>query len=266
MVVPSRRAVAVTLVLALPLPALARIPNFDDVPQPEAYGEVVLRGSGSAPAVVFQHWQHRRDFTCRVCHVDVAFAMEAGGSEISREGNASGMFCGACHDGKKNLRGQVVFAACSKSGELQPRCARCHSGAPGARRRREYQQLTRNLPTYAGGYVDWEKVEVESPVKPLDHVDGISVERPPLKNDQRIPLEARDTWVGDVIFSHRKHASWNGCEVCHPTIFSVGGREAGRFRMRDIEEGRSCGVCHRTVAFPLAQCHRCHKDLPGNPG
>ena len=78
-----------------------------------------------------------------------------------------------------------------------------------------------------------------------------------------IPIEARNTWVGDVVFSHRKHSIWNGCEVCHPEIFPLGSKGGFRFKMKDVEEGKYCGACHRSVAFPLAQCHRCHKALLG---
>jgi hypothetical protein len=28
----------------------------------------------------FRHWLHRSKYTCRLCHVDIGFAMEAGGT------------------------------------------------------------------------------------------------------------------------------------------------------------------------------------------
>ena len=42
------------------------------------HGRVVLDNFSTdtgMPAVVFDHWRHRVLFTCRVCHVDVGFAM-----------------------------------------------------------------------------------------------------------------------------------------------------------------------------------------------
>jgi c(7)-type cytochrome triheme protein len=238
---------------------------FQEVPPPEAYGQVVLQGAAGTPAVVFDHWRHRAIFTCRLCHVDVGFAMQAGASQITRETNASGLHCGACHDGKKIIRGEPVFAACSKAGELEAPCRRCHGGEPGTSRWRQYREFSSKRPTYSGGYIDWEAAEAAAFAKPLDFVEGVSIARAPLRNDREIPIEARNTWVGDVIFSHRKHSIWNGCEVCHPEIFPLGRSGGLRFKMRDVEEGKLCGACHRSVAFPLAQCHRCHRALLGAP-
>ena len=66
------RALAVAvLVLAVPALAPATPPIFQEVPPPEAYGQVVLQGAAATPAVVFDHWRHRAIFTCRLCHVDV---------------------------------------------------------------------------------------------------------------------------------------------------------------------------------------------------
>jgi c(7)-type cytochrome triheme protein len=62
----------------------------------------------------------------------------------------------------------------------------------------------------------------------------------------------------DIIFSHRKHTVWNGCEVCHPDIFAGVKKGATKYSMLDINEGKYCGTCHRSVAFPLQDCQRCH--------
>ncbi|WP_243688424.1 hypothetical protein [Geotalea toluenoxydans] len=32
--------------------------------------------------------------------------------------------------------------------------------------------------------------------------------------------------------------------------------------MAEINEGKYCGLCHTTVAFPLQDCQRCHSTLP----
>ena len=48
-------------------------------PLPSDYGNVVMNNysekAGLSP-VVFDHWLHRARFTCRLCHVDIAFAMK----------------------------------------------------------------------------------------------------------------------------------------------------------------------------------------------
>ena len=55
------------------------------MPRPEEYGNVVINNystKNNIAPVVFKHWLHRAKYTCRVCHVDIGFAMEPGGSDI----------------------------------------------------------------------------------------------------------------------------------------------------------------------------------------
>ena len=59
--------------------------------------------------VGFDHWRHRARYTCRVCHVDVGFAMNVGDTGISSETNRAGFHCGACHDGKKKIAGRAIL-------------------------------------------------------------------------------------------------------------------------------------------------------------
>ena len=72
--------------------------------QPSNYGKVILDSRASKPgspgAVVFDHWLHRSKFTCRLCHVDIGFAMEAKATGVTPESNRQGFHCGACHDEK----------------------------------------------------------------------------------------------------------------------------------------------------------------------
>ena len=48
----------------------------------------------------FDHWLHRSKFTCRVCHVDIGFAMEAKGTKVTADMNVKGFYCGSCHNGR----------------------------------------------------------------------------------------------------------------------------------------------------------------------
>ena len=50
-------------------------------PLPSEYGRVTINNfsqQAGLPPVVFDHWVHRSMFTCRLCHVDIGFAMAAG--------------------------------------------------------------------------------------------------------------------------------------------------------------------------------------------
>lgn len=247
------------LVLLLPLsdPASAR-----RVPPAAEYGRVVLdnfsKKAGMAP-VVFDHWLHRAFFTCRLCHVDIGFGMKAGTTKVSRSLNQQGLYCGTCHNGKTVFRGQEIFAACSDGvPEKTGTCDRCHSKGRQVRRMYRFEEFAGALPGKGmGNGIDWEGAAEGGIISPADTVEGIPMKKSPLRMEKEIPIESRGTWMTDVLFSHRKHAAWNGCEVCHPELFEVK-KGARRYSMFQIAEGEFCGVCHDKVAFPLAECQRCH--------
>lgn len=232
-------------------------------PPPPTYGRVVLDNFSSrahVPPVGFDHWRHRARFTCRVCHVDIGFAMSAGETKISAKTNQGGFHCGACHNGKTTLLGKTVFASCSATEKVEQSatCRRCHARADPERLQKDFEAFARRLPQDRFGNVDWEKAEASWLVKPLDFVEGVSIPRQALKMSKEISIESRGTWMTDVTFSHKKHSVWLGCEVCHPEIFPSTKNGAVRFSMLQISGGESCGVCHQKVAFPLADCEKCH--------
>ena len=93
--------------------ALAQMYLPEPPPEPSEYGKVILDNHSKAGpgAVVFDHWLHRSKFTCRLCHVDIGFAMQADATGINASTNREGFHCGACHDGKRVLEGKTIFAA-----------------------------------------------------------------------------------------------------------------------------------------------------------
>jgi c(7)-type cytochrome triheme protein len=235
-----------------------------DVPPPHRYGRVVLSnrsGKAAFAAVVFDHWLHRAMFTCRLCHVDIGFAMEAGSTGVTSANIMSGFYCGACHDGKRRHGGRSIFAACSEkfTDDDRKRCARCHSVGQTVEREHEFGRFTEKLPKSAFGLIDWEAAEERGLINPVDFLDGISMKRPALRPQEDFSIEAKSTWMSNVIFSHKKHAVWNGCEVCHPDIFPSVKKGTVKYSMIDIAGGQYCGACHDKVAFPLAECGRCHR-------
>jgi c(7)-type cytochrome triheme protein len=228
------------------------------------YGRVVIknysRRAGLAP-VVFDHWVHRSRFTCRLCHVDIGFAMSANGTEITAAMNKQGLYCGACHDGKRSIGGKKMFAACSEgvSKEESARCDRCHSLGKTVKKENEFAAFIEKLPkTRLGNGVNWEEAEAKGLIKPIDFLEGVSVKRPALKAQKDFSIEVQSSWMDKVLFSHKKHAVWNGCEVCHPEIFPSVKKGATKYDMFQIVSGQYCGVCHDRVAFPLRDCDRCH--------
>ena len=234
------------------------------IPRPEKYGQVILDNYSTRAdmsPVVFDHWLHRAMFTCRLCHVDIGFAMEGRATKISAENNRNGLYCGACHNGTRVHAGKAVFAACSDivTDADKERCGKCHSLGKKAIREYNYITFSEKLPKRTfGGMIDWEEAEAKGIIKPTDFLEGVSVKRPPLKMEQELSIESKVTWMSDVLFSHKKHAVWNGCEVCHPEIFPSVKKGTVKYTMLQISSGQYCGNCHGYVAFPLFECGRCH--------
>jgi c(7)-type cytochrome triheme protein len=233
-------------------------------PLPHEFGRVVLNNAsekaGLAP-VVFDHWLHRAKFTCRLCHVDVGLAMSPGGTGITAADNAAGFYCGACHNGKSMDGGEKVFESCNAADARAPKatCLRCHSLGKNVTREYDFATFTRGFPKGRfGNGVDWEKAEADGHVKPIDVLAGVSVPRATLASQKDFDLNPEQRGMPDIIFSHAKHTVWNGCELCHPDIFGAVKRGSVKYTMQDIFDGKSCGACHVTVAFPLQDCQRCH--------
>jgi len=234
------------------------------IPPPHEYGMVVIgnysQKAGLAP-VVFDHWLHRAIYTCRLCHVDIGFAMEAGATKIKAEHNSKGFYCGSCHNGSRTHNKRVIFAACPGAGVLEDRtrCDRCHSLGKEIKRDYEFASFIKDLPKQKlGNGVDWEKAEEKGLIKPVDYLEGISIKRSSLAAQKDFSIESKGPWMSDVIFSHKKHAVWNGCEVCHPEIFPSVKKGTVKYTMFEIDSGEYCGVCHDKVAFPILDCQRCH--------
>ncbi len=233
--------------------------------EPAEYGSVTIdnfsRRAGLAP-VRFDHWLHRALYTCRLCHVDIGFAMEANGTKITADTNIKGFHCGACHNGMRLYGEKKIFSSCSPSTapEEAIRCSRCHSvGKEDVRKEYVYAVFTATFPkAKAGNYIDWEETEARGLIHPVDYLPGVSIKRQTLTPQKDFSITSKSTWMPDIIFSHKKHIVWNGCEVCHPDIFPSVKKGSVKYSMLEITKGRYCGLCHDRVAFPLNNCERCH--------
>jgi len=233
-------------------------------PLPYEYGRVVMNGlSGQAglPAVEFDHWLHRTRFTCRLCHVDLAFAMKAGGTNVRAVDNAKGFYCGACHNGKKDGTGKRLFESCAVTYTREDlhRCEQCHSRGRTVKREYDFDAVSGRFPKERfGNGINWEKAEADGLIKLVDELPGVSIHRQPMKVQKDFTIAAENKGIPEIIFSHKKHTVWNGCEVCHPEIFIGVKRGATKYSMVEIYNGKFCGACHGSVAFPLLDCQRCH--------
>jgi len=81
------------------------------------YGDIVLNETSKAAGmnpVIFPHWVHRMQYSCRACHESLGFKMKVGSSGITMQKIFAGEYCAVCHNGK------TAFAT--------TQCMLCHSG------------------------------------------------------------------------------------------------------------------------------------------
>ena len=264
----KRSLFIVLLVLIFPGLAVAEQGVKKKRPLPFEYGRVVINNysektAGLAP-VVYDHWLHRALYTCRLCHVDLGFAMKAGATNIKAADNQAGYYCGACHNGKMVFDDKKIFDSCvvrSENHDMK-KCERCHSQGKDVKMEHDFHVFTKNFPRGRfGNNIDWVEAEAEGKIKPRDYLEGISIKRQPLAQVNDIELKAKFEGMPYIIFSHKKHSIWNGCELCHPEIFASLKTGVTKFTMVEIYEGKYCGACHNQVAFPSIDCQRCHKAI-----
>ena len=261
-----RKATVVAVALLLiPLLAGAQSGTKKRRPLPPEFGRVLIGASYADqkfPDAQFDHWLHRAKFTCRVCHVDVGFAMKGNGTGIRQEDIMAGFYCGACHNGKLRHEDRTVFAACAGTftdEEKESRCLRCHSGGTKGRQKYDFFAFVADLPKERfGNGVGWQEAEAMGKIKPRDFVEGISFKRREIEIPKDIDIDAKVPGMNEIVFSHKKHAIWSGCEGCHPEIFSGIQKGLTKYSMMEIFEGKFCGQCHLNVAFPMIDCQRCH--------
>ncbi len=242
----------------------AQIAAAWDTPEPSEYGSVTInnfsRRAGLAP-VRFDHWLHRALYTCRLCHVDIGFAMEGNGTKITADTNMKGFYCGACHDGMRLYDENKIFSSCSASTASEERtgCGRCHSVGKDIQKEHDYDRFTAKLPkSKPGNLIDWEEAEARGLIHPVDYLPGVSIRRKTLTAQNDFSITSKSVWMPDIIFSHKKHIVWNGCEVCHPDIFPSAKKGTLKYTMFEISAGQYCGLCHDRVAFTLNNCGKCH--------
>jgi c(7)-type cytochrome triheme protein len=108
------------LIIAVGSWGLAVVPLTAQVKIPPDFS--YEKGKDSPGTATFSHEKHKeKNEKCTACHTKV-FKMKKGTSgTITMAAVKEGKFCGACHDGKTEIGGKVVFAATEKAN-----CEQCH--------------------------------------------------------------------------------------------------------------------------------------------
>ena len=242
-------AVALAIGLLTQKGQLFRLPPR---PPAELYGNVLIRrltADGPAKPVMFQHWTHRTRYTCRVCHLELDFAMKRNATEITEAANRKGAYCGACHNGT------IAF------GQTEENCAKCHNGGVTSNAA-EFRKLAELPQSRYGNRVDWSRALASGAIRPAA---SLTREYEPMSLDTVLTLEAEWNFVAPAVFPHAEHVQWLDCANCHPAIFNIKKKTTKHFSMSYNVEGEFCGACHLRVAFPMDDCVRCHPDMKGQP-
>jgi c(7)-type cytochrome triheme protein len=223
--------------------------NLPPLPHPSQYGNVLISrqtADMTMPTVSFSHWSHRTRYTCRVCHFELEFAMEANATEITEKDNQSGKFCGTCHNG------EIAF------GHTKESCAYCHNfGMDGSQKRFD---SVKNLPWVPNGNeIDWVRAQEEGLIEPKQSV--LEEDFQPMEFTRELQIEADWGLIPGAEFPHDKHQQWLDCANCHPDIFDIKLKGTLHFDMQYNLEGKFCGACHLKVAFPMDDCKRCHPKM-----
>jgi c(7)-type cytochrome triheme protein len=123
----------------------------------------------------------------------------------------------------------------------------------------DFYAFTKKFPKERfGNGIDWEKAESDGYIKLTDYIEGVSIKRQSMVVQKDFTLNPTVAGMPDIVYSHKKHTVWCGCELCHPEIFVGVKKGLTKYSMAEIYEGKYCGACHVKVAFPLLDCQRCH--------
>jgi c(7)-type cytochrome triheme protein len=226
--------------------------DFPKLPPPSQYGNVLMNRTseknGQRP-VVFSHWFHRTKYTCRVCHFELGFIMEANQTEVTEKQNREGEWCGTCHNGT------IAF------GHTEENCKKCHSGNMDYGRKK-FDQLKERMPKSPyGNKINWAKALRKKMIWPKQSI--LEEDYQPIPFEKKLILKPEWAMAKNAIavFSHKTHIQWLDCADCHPDIFNIQKKGTRHFRMEYILERKFCGACHTKVAFPIQYCRPCHPKI-----
>ena len=219
--------------------------------RPEQYGNLYLTRkciTAGKEGILFTHWTHRMDFTCRICHLELGFPMEVNGVDITMEKNRSGKFCGFCHDGKKAF------------GTTDEDCQKCHYGNKEYDYGDKIDRLEWMPENPYGNGVDWSAALEEGDIKPIFCFDGELCKVFDFEQPVEIEMAINSEEVPPVVFLHERHSFWLDCLNCHPgNLANRGGKV--RFPKQGRNRQEFCRGCHGRAAFPMDNCQRCHPEM-----
>lgn len=224
------------------------------LPPPHEYGTTLIDRTASkmgVKPVIFSHWLHRAEASCRICHGELEFDMLPSSTPIREADNREGRFCGACHNG------EFSFSVADKDN-----CPRCHTGSISSEKAKYAEYMRKGFsPTEYGDGINWVKSVKRNIVAPAGYIYTPGSE---MISTKVIAFEAKLGRVPPAFFPHEPHGEWMDCSMCHPDLFPFDGKgKIARMTKQAMLKGEYCGLCHMRVAFPLNDCPRCHLGMEG---
>ena len=115
------------------------------------------------------------------------------------------------------------------------------------------------LPRNDDGQIMWQQALADKIIAPKPGIADDAKDEEP--TDMDVELEPKGQPEYKVVFSHKVHTQWLGCDNCHTALFEM---EKGKtvITMDKINAGQACGVCHGKVAAPEPMaCPACHEAM-----
>ena len=131
--------------------------------------------------------------------------------------------------------------------------------APQLPARPDVMAIYATLPRNDDGQIMWMKAVADKLIAPKPGIADDAKEEEP--TDMDVELEPKGQPEYKVVFSHKVHTQWLGCDNCHAALFEM---EKGKtvITMDKINAGETCGVCHGKVAAPEpTACPACHEAM-----
>lgn len=198
--------------------------------------------------MIFSHWLHRAEASCRICHGELGFDMIVGATPITETENRDGNFCGACHNG------EFAFSV-----QEEKNCPLCHSGSLNSEKAKFTEFMKRGFPpTEYGDGIDWSKAVKRNIVTPAGY---IYTPGSAMISSKVVAFTPKFGRIQPAVFPHAQHGDWMDCSMCHPDLFPLDGKRTTEMSKKAILKGEYCGLCHLRVAFPMNDCPRCHSGM-----
>ena len=212
----------------------------------------------------FSHVAHTALFKCGECHSGI-FIGGPRSIRYSMTQMEQGKSCGTCHDGK------TAFGVSSS-------CNKCHPGAQPditftikdagtvSFSHNKHRQVTNGCGDCHNGVFTTGSAAKRFTMAEMSkgkscgacHNGKMAFNVDSKSCDKCHPVKEM-LFADDARFNHVKHLSAYSCYDCHSQIYKAG-PDNKRYTMAEMEQGKSCGVCHdgSTMFSVKGDCNKCH--------